>query len=121
MVSFLENPISFSTSLPTIHAFPSPILPDSNIDQHCLELAHQWFGNLVTMDWWSELWLNEGFATWVGWLAVDYLHPGHQCWSQFVAEAVQTAFQLDSLRASHPIEVPVKDALEIDQIFDAIR
>lgn len=41
-----------------------------------LELAHQWFGNLVTMDWWSELWLNEGFATWVGWLAVDHFHPG---------------------------------------------
>ena len=39
------------------------------------ELAHQWFGDLVTMDWWSELWLNEGFATWVGWLATDYLHP----------------------------------------------
>jgi aminopeptidase N len=40
------------------------------------ELAHQWFGNLVTMDWWSELWLNEGFATWVGWLAIDHLYPG---------------------------------------------
>jgi aminopeptidase N len=40
------------------------------------ELAHQWFGNLVTMDWWNELWLNEGFATWVGWLAIDHLHPG---------------------------------------------
>jgi len=40
------------------------------------ELAHQWFGNLVTMDWWSELWLNEGFATWVGWFAIDYLYPG---------------------------------------------
>lgn len=48
------------------------------------ELAHQWFGNLVTMDWWSELWLNEGFATWVGWLAVDHLHPEWQVWSTFV-------------------------------------
>lgn len=84
------------------------------------ELAHQWFGNLVTMDWWSELWLNEGFATWVGWLAVDHLYPDHGVWSQFVTEAVQTAQNLDSLRASHPIEVPVRDALEVEQIFDAI-
>ena len=84
------------------------------------ELAHQWFGNLVTMDWWSELWLNEGFATWVGWLAIDRLYPDHEVWSQFVTEAVQTAQNLDSLRASHPIEVPVRDALEVEQIFDAI-
>ncbi|KAI9815664.1 MAG: hypothetical protein M1827_002060 [Pycnora praestabilis] len=84
------------------------------------ELAHQWFGNLVTMEWWSELWLNEGFATWVGWLAVDHLYPGWNVWGRFVTESVQTAFQLDSLRGSHPIEVPVKDALEIDQIFDSI-
>ncbi|KAK4938387.1 hypothetical protein LTR10_021186 [Elasticomyces elasticus] len=84
------------------------------------ELAHQWFGNLVTMDWWNELWLNEGFATWVGWLAVDHLHPEWKVWSQFVAEAVQTALELDSLRASHPIEVPVRNALEVDQIFDHI-
>ncbi|EXJ93649.1 glutamyl aminopeptidase [Capronia coronata CBS 617.96] len=84
------------------------------------ELAHQWFGNLVTMDWWNELWLNEGFATWVGWLAVDYLHPEWKVWSQFVAEAVQPALELDSLRASHPIEVPVRNALEVDQIFDHI-
>lgn len=72
------------------------------------------------MDWWSELWLNEGFATWVGWLAIDHFYPGFQVWCQFVTEAVQTAQQLDSLRGSHPIEVPVKDALEIEQIFDAI-
>ncbi|KAL8900133.1 MAG: hypothetical protein Q9207_005834 [Kuettlingeria erythrocarpa] len=69
------------------------------------------------MDWWSELWLNEGFATWVGWLAVDHLYPDFHVWCQYVTEAVQTAQQLDSLRGSHPIEVPVKDALEIDQIF----
>ena len=48
------------------------------------ELAHQWFGNLVTMDWWSELWLNEGFATWVGWFAIDHLYPEWNVWSQFV-------------------------------------
>ncbi|KAH0378900.1 hypothetical protein KCU92_g8484, partial [Aureobasidium melanogenum] len=84
------------------------------------ELAHQWFGNLVTMDWWSELWLNEGFATWVGWLAVDHLHPDWSVWSQFVTESMQTAFNLDSLRTSHPIEVPVRNALEVDQIFDSI-
>jgi aminopeptidase N len=84
------------------------------------ELAHQWFGNLVTMDWWSELWLNEGFATWVGWLATDKLHPDWNVWPQFVNEGMQTAFRLDALRGSHPIEVPVKDALDVDQIFDAI-
>ncbi|KAI9807547.1 MAG: hypothetical protein M1825_005487 [Sarcosagium campestre] len=84
------------------------------------ELAHQWFGNLVTMEWWSELWLNEGFATWVGWLAIDFLYPDWKVWGQFVTESVQTAFQLDSLRGSHPIEVPVRDALDIDQIFDHI-
>ncbi|KAI4211946.1 MAG: hypothetical protein LQ351_005286 [Letrouitia transgressa] len=84
------------------------------------ELAHQWFGNLVTMDWWNELWLNEGFATWVGWFATNNFYPDFQVWSQFVAEAVQMSQQLDSLRGSHPIEVPVKNALEIDQIFDAI-
>ena len=84
------------------------------------ELAHQWFGNLVTMDWWNELWLNEGFATWVGYLAVDHIHPDWNTWPGFVAESMQTAFTLDSLRSSHPIEVPVRNALEVDQVFDHI-
>ncbi|KAF7561600.1 hypothetical protein G7046_g2545 [Stylonectria norvegica] len=84
------------------------------------ELAHQWFGNLVTMDWWDELWLNEGFATWVGWHAVDHLHPEWQVWSQFVNEGMEAAFRLDGIRASHPIHVPVRDALDVNQIFDSI-
>ncbi|KAI8231737.1 Aminopeptidase 2 [Colletotrichum sp. SAR 10_96] len=84
------------------------------------ELAHQWFGNLVTMDWWDELWLNEGFATWVGWHATDYLHPEWQVWSQFVNEGMEMAFKLDGIRASHAIHVPVKDALDVNQIFDHI-
>jgi aminopeptidase N len=84
------------------------------------ELAHQWFGNLVTMDWWDELWLNEGFATWVGWHAIDHLHPEWDVWSQFVKEGMGSAFSLDGIRASHPIHVPIYDALEVDQIFDNI-
>jgi len=84
------------------------------------ELAHQWFGNLVTMDWWDELWLNEGFATWAGWLATDYLHPEWEVWPQFVNEGMEQAFSLDSVRASHPIQVTVRDALDVNQIFDKI-
>lgn len=84
------------------------------------EIAHQWFGNLVTMKWWDELWLNEGFATWVGFAAVDFLFPEWDIFSGFVSESLQQALNLDGLRNSHPIEVPVIDALDIDQVFDAI-
>jgi len=84
------------------------------------ELAHQWFGNLVTMDWWDELWLNEGFATWAGWLATDHLHPEWEVWAQFVNEGMDQAFLLDSVRASHPIQVVVRDGLDVNQIFDKI-
>jgi aminopeptidase N len=84
------------------------------------ELTHQWFGNLVTMDWWSDLWLNEGFATWVGWLAVDFLFPEWDIWTDFILNETQVALTLDGLRSSHPIEVPVKNPSEIIQIFDAI-
>lgn len=84
------------------------------------EIAHQWFGNLVTMQWWDELWLNEGFATWVGYKAVDYLFPEWDIFAGFVLTSLQTALRLDGLRNSHPIKVPVVDALDIDQLFDAI-
>ncbi|KAI1269415.1 peptidase family M1 [Xylariaceae sp. FL1019] len=84
------------------------------------ELAHQWFGNLVTMDWWDELWLNESFATWAGWYAVNEFHPDWQVWAQFVNEGMESAFKLDGMRASHPVHVPVQDALDVNQIFDHI-
>ncbi|XP_057432212.1 aminopeptidase M1 [Lotus japonicus] len=83
------------------------------------ELAHQWFGNLVTMEWWTHLWLNEGFATWVSYLATDSLFPEWQIWSQFLQESTE-GLRLDGLAESHPIEVEINHAREIDEIFDAI-
>lgn len=84
------------------------------------ELAHQWFGNLVTMDFWDGLWLNEGFATWMSWYACDSLFPEWKVWESYVTDSLQLALRLDALRSSHPIEVPVKRIDEINQIFDAI-
>ncbi|ANZ75050.1 BA75_02276T0 [Komagataella pastoris] len=90
----------------------------AEVVQH--ELAHQWFGNLVTMEWWEGLWLNEGFATWMSWYSCDKFFPDWKVWEQYVTDSLQQALALDALRASHPIEVPVKRADEINQIFDAI-
>ncbi|KAI4380853.1 hypothetical protein MLD38_006993 [Melastoma candidum] len=83
------------------------------------ELAHQWFGNLVTMEWWTHLWLNEGFATWVSYLATDGLFPEWKIWTQFLEESTE-GLRLDGLAESHPIEVDINHAREIDEIFDAI-
>ncbi|KAJ9066917.1 hypothetical protein DSO57_1004996 [Entomophthora muscae] len=84
------------------------------------ELAHQWFGNLVALKWWSELWLKEGFATWVASYTLDYLFPEWGCWTQFIMDETAHALELDSLLSTHPIEVPVKDPNDVGQIFDAI-
>ena len=84
------------------------------------ELAHQWFGNLVTMEWWTHLWLNEGFASWIEYLAVDLLFPEWKVWEQFVKRDFTSALGLDSLESSHPIEVEVHHPSEIDEIFDEI-
>jgi len=86
----------------------------------CHELAHQWFGNLVTMEWWTDLWLNEGFATWVGWLAADHIFPEWHVWDQFVVADLKRAMSLDALKSSHPIEVEVLNSAQIGEIFDAI-
>ncbi|KAF7047190.1 hypothetical protein CFC21_056144 [Triticum aestivum] len=83
------------------------------------ELAHQWFGNLVTMEWWTHLWLNEGFASWVSYLAVESIFPEWNNWTQFLDETT-SGLRLDALAESHPIEVDVNHASEIDAIFDSI-
>jgi len=84
------------------------------------ELAHQWFGNLVSPSWWKYLWLNEGFATWAGNMAVDKLFPDWDTWTKFVSGSLAYATAADSLENSHPVEVDVDNAGQVSEIFDAI-
>ncbi|CAG2105680.1 unnamed protein product [Medioppia subpectinata] len=84
------------------------------------EIAHQWFGNLVTMDWWTDLWLNEGFATFISYLCINHLFSDYHIWTQYVSETYLAALNLDALHNSHPIEVPVGHPSEINEIFDKI-
>ena len=84
------------------------------------ELAHQWFGNLVTPSWWTDLWLNEGFATYVGYLGVAAVQPDMKYMEQFIVSEVQDVFRVDALQSSHPISIPVGHPDEIQEIFDRI-
>ena len=84
------------------------------------ELAHQWFGNLVTMEWWTHLWLNEGFASYIEYLAVDHIFPKWDIWTQFLQNDFGVALHYDGLKHTHPIEVDVHHPAEITSAFDAV-
>lgn len=84
------------------------------------ELSHQYFGNLVTMHWWTHLWLNEGFARFMEFKILDELDKEPYIWESFVADPFALAKTKDSVSASHAVEVEVKNSAEIDAIFDAI-
>lgn len=90
----------------------------ANVVAH--ELTHQWFGNLVTMKWWNDLWLNESFASWMSYLAVDHLFPEWNVWEDFIVSEQSQALKLDALANTHPIEVTINHPDEIRTIFDAI-
>lgn len=83
------------------------------------EMAHQWFGNLVTMAWWNNLWLNEGFASWMGYKATDRFNPEWDIW-QSALDAGQYAMRLDARKTTHPIQQPVQDEADALRAFDVI-
>jgi puromycin-sensitive aminopeptidase len=83
------------------------------------ELSHQWFGNLVTMVWWDDLWLNEAFATWMAYKIVDQWRPHWRVWMDFEV-GKGAALHLDAMKSSHPIRAEIKNAEEAGESFDAI-
>ncbi len=84
------------------------------------EIAHMWFGDLVTMKWWNDLWLNESFATFMEHKMTDELYPEWNIWSDFLLQLTADAQNGDALSGTHPIEVEVRSPEEVSQIFDEI-
>jgi tricorn protease interacting factor F2/3 len=84
------------------------------------ELVHMWFGNLVTMKWWDDLWLNESFATYLAYKAVNHFYPEWRILDKYIVDEVFSALDADALISSHPIKVEIKDPNESAEIFDEI-
>lgn len=83
------------------------------------ELAHQWFGDLVTMKWWDDLWLNESFANMMEYVAIDALEPDWHIWEMFQTSDVPAALQRDATDGVQSVHVSVEDPAEIDALFDS--
>ncbi len=82
------------------------------------ELSHQWFGNLVTMQWWNDLWLNESFANMMEYVAIDTLHPEWRMWEDFATNEVTAALRRDSLDGVQSVQADVNHPDEISTLFD---
>ncbi|XP_023658692.1 leucyl-cystinyl aminopeptidase [Paramormyrops kingsleyae] len=83
------------------------------------ELAHQWFGNLVTMKWWNDLWLNEGFATYMEFKSVDTVFPELEIGNSFLSMRLRV-LEKDSLNSSHPVSTEVSTPEQVEEMFDSV-
>lgn len=85
------------------------------------EVSHMWFGNLVTMRWWDDLWLNEGFANYIENYILDKLRPEFGLWSKYLKQVQDVAFVCDmTLERTHPVRLQVPSPDKLSSIFDII-
>ena len=84
------------------------------------ELAHMWFGDLVTMKWWNDLWLNESFAEWASTLATAEATEWHEAWTTFQAMEKSWAYRQDQLPSTHPVVATINDLEDVQVNFDGI-
>lgn len=89
----------------------------ANVITH--EIVHQWFGNLVTMAWWDDLWLNESFATWLACKIVDQWRPEWNSWAEFQEEK-EIPLAIDALESTRPIRAAATSAAQIEEMFDPL-
>ncbi|MDO8506661.1 MAG: M1 family metallopeptidase [Candidatus Limnocylindria bacterium] len=118
----MENPgaITYRTRLLAADATNASIVTLKGVFSTAAhELTHMWWGDLVTMRWWTDLWLNESFASFVGEKCTAALNPEWRYWRDFVADNT-SAFNLDALASTHPISIEAKNAEEASERFDAI-
>nr|XP_045001175.1 aminopeptidase N [Jaculus jaculus] len=117
LVTYRENSLLFDPQISSISNKERVV----TVIAH--ELAHQWFGNLVTVDWWNDLWLNEGFASYVEYLGADYAEPTWNLKDLIVLNDVYRVMAVDSLASSHPLSTPAEEIntpAQISELFDSI-
>ena len=114
LVTFRETEIIHSDNESSVGNIKSVALTIAH------ELAHMWFGNLVTPEWWNDLWLNEGFATYMEHVAVDNMFPEWRQMESFALETKYLTMRSDSKMTAHPIIRQSENSDEIGQMFDHI-